>query len=1601
MSFGNLSNSFQAYDNDFGLGHNGARLSLNYFDGIPEQNLLNSLGNNTLRLIFKSLLKRDDTTKEKALSDLNTLIDEDISTNQGKESQFNDDIFLICWSQIYAKLVTNEVKSIRNYGNSFTIKLITLLGKSVSKFLKDYIPFILLGTCDTDVAVSKNCSEEFKLCFNNDSGKLQALWKVFEEQILSLAKEILINETIDTISDQRYVAKEEAAFKYNRLSTSAVNLLLATVSMNTETYVKGEHADIYKDILSSDSFWKSFNLNDNFNLKQYQSILRLVVTLYTTKFFKYNKDIFKTAVRYLLKSMTQINKKNILNVNTVVPLIMDSLITLTDYKDGRIWSYDKHSKEKLLSFLSVTSRNAVPQFFNQLYQLYMATTSIDLLNYESEWLPLWVGSLDEINKKSFLGKYGATVLTELWTNFDKFLKENDDIRDKYLEDYIPKTLRSCNDLNKLPDLKKFFQEVCNPLKAETELENAITVSGNDVNKAEKYYQGNLLSLVISSESNDTALESLCSFILHILSDEPTESVKSVLFAIVIRLLSTDTSALDSGISTFIFELPTWVEKTNFKLASDIVVKYTKSKYIERNSEWITSLQDFFTVCTTLDIDGVEIINVLGALDLSRCENLLNSDPAIVELIESYITGYSFEEQGTTRSLFKSHLLNEKLVEELYVNSKSKAKVDEFVSCAGYLSPSLQSHLILNTPFLLDSMFVISDDITISTYDIVSKLLSSGEVNKEKLVERTSSIITNFVRSCDDITLILNDPDSICLKITDDFIQKFPECVSKFIPTFIEEYFVQFVPEIDYRTCVGQNLSLTPFMVLQDDQLQDIQKWLELINVGMFLDRLVSKSSDLLSNDLVVLLSIISELVSDYNTISPSPNMDFTGISHTLLKMRESNPISLSQVVDCFDDDSDSSDSVLARLLKSFDVTTDFYKIRVLQRVIQNDVESASTSAITSLIPQIEKYVSGTVRSKEFSRIRYLVSSAILTAFSSFSNQEALSKLRTLLAAECIGIRESELLQSSNRTLHTLILLSNILEVNGSSVDISTYIPIAPQRFSMILKTVDKWLDSDIIYEPAFIGVRLALLKVFSSVLRFPAFVDMTTSIFGTTGKLLVDSLTMCQLDDTPYILALRMADIQLCQGLKKCNAPESFDDEFGTDISDSIIELPFIVFPGENDNQVSALFYKALNTAFDSLIPTKILLPQYERFLQTFLEFEKSRMISARRLIVLILGRIVKERQQTQVIEFELRQQHLHTHEDKEDDDDDQFFDAREDMDAFTENQNLEEEDFKIPHKLIEKLVDKLPVEYLEYCNTTSFIEYLWDWHITLQFFDNVSYKMRQLYINQLKENDLIDKLFEFVSDQIDMGDIRFYKEQLTAYDIGHYESIETEFLTYSAEVSDECKYLMMHIMFELFKSVGSLTNMWFMNIKDRSLKNKIDSFVSQFISPILIKNEIDSVSRKIEDFEKKDEALSIKVNNVTHEIRASYLIDEQNLVISFKLPNNYPLNNVEVIGVSRVGITEQKWKQWIMSTQHVITGMNGSVLDSLELFTKNVHLQFSGFEECAICYSILHAVDRKLPTKVCPTCSNRFHGACLYKWFRSSGNNTCPLCRGEIPFRK
>ena len=79
-----------------------------------------------------------------------------------------------------------------------------------------------------------------------------------------------------------------------------------------------------------------------------------------------------------------------------------------------------------------------------------------------------------------------------------------------------------------------------------------------------------------------------------------------------------------------------------------------------------------------------------------------------------------------------------------------------------------------------------------------------------------------------------------------------------------------------------------------------------------------------------------------------------------------------------------------------------------------------------------------------------------------------------------------------------------------------------------------------------------------------------------------------------------------------------------------------------------------------------------------------------------------------------------------------------------------------------------------------------------------------------------------------------------------------------------------------------------------------------------------------------------------------------------------------------------------VFSGQH----QNGSVLDGLTVWKNNVDKRFEGVEECYICFYVLHGANHQLPKLACKTCKKKFHSACLFKWFSTSNNSTCPLCR-------
>ena len=77
-----------------------------------------------------------------------------------------------------------------------------------------------------------------------------------------------------------------------------------------------------------------------------------------------------------------------------------------------------------------------------------------------------------------------------------------------------------------------------------------------------------------------------------------------------------------------------------------------------------------------------------------------------------------------------------------------------------------------------------------------------------------------------------------------------------------------------------------------------------------------------------------------------------------------------------------------------------------------------------------------------------------------------------------------------------------------------------------------------------------------------------------------------------------------------------------------------------------------------------------------------------------------------------------------------------------------------------------------------------------------------------------------------------------------------------------------------------------------------------------------------------------------------------------------------------------------------MLNSQDGSILDALKLWKENVDKEFEGVEPCPVCYSVLSVKTHAMPNLECKTCHHRFHSACLYKWFHSSGKSQCVLCQ-------
>lgn len=296
----------------------------------------------------------------------------------------------------------------------------------------------------------------------------------------------------------------------------------------------------------------------------------------------------------------------------------------------------------------------------------------------------------------------------------------------------------------------------------------------------------------------------------------------------------------------------------------------------------------------------------------------------------------------------------------------------------------------------------------------------------------------------------------------------------------------------------------------------------------------------------------------------------------------------------------------------------------------------------------------------------------------------------------------------------------------------------------------------------------------------------------------------------------------------------------------------------------------------------------------------------------------------------------------------------------------------------------------------SSLRSYILSWQLTFDHWEKASYKVQADYVAAVKEGTYTQDLLDFIFNVLING--RQKPVDASRYDF------QTFALGGDQTPEQETQAALIHLYYLCLRRLPSITKDWWRDSASRQLNIAVESWTRQYISPVVIAQELSVISDWAPSQATADQPMTVKVSPSAREITASIPIDEQTMTIAIRLPPAYPLARAEVESVHRVGVAEKKWRFWIINAQGVINfssggaGEGNSVIDGLMAWRKNVTAAMKGQTECAICYSVVSA-DRQLPSKKCSTCKNTFHSSCLFRWFKSSNSSSCPLCRNNFNY--
>jgi hypothetical protein len=95
-------------------------------------------------------------------------------------------------------------------------------GKKIAKYMPKVIGPWLTGIYDNDRGTARAAAEALRAVFTTQE-KIKNVWKVYQSAILEYCTNVVTNETVNSLSDERQVSHDEAEAKFARVIATCIH----------------------------------------------------------------------------------------------------------------------------------------------------------------------------------------------------------------------------------------------------------------------------------------------------------------------------------------------------------------------------------------------------------------------------------------------------------------------------------------------------------------------------------------------------------------------------------------------------------------------------------------------------------------------------------------------------------------------------------------------------------------------------------------------------------------------------------------------------------------------------------------------------------------------------------------------------------------------------------------------------------------------------------------------------------------------------------------------------------------------------------------------------------------------------------------------------------------------------------------------------------------------------------------------------------------------------------------------------------------------------------------------------------------------------------